>query len=155
MGLDVGKDFHRLFRSANLSKPAWGAREERNPEHKAYGRDELDAPSCMEGGGASDEGAAVAAKKHEKNPEFYGELLYYYDGTAFLFLGDLGEVHRDLGGSDSYADAVDKTTAYQHTVAIARDLNGCPGEPEETRYEDRVAAADFVGERTSEEGANH
>ena len=155
MGLNTGKDFHRLFCSADFSKPARGAREERDPEHEAHGRDELDAPSCAEGGGACDEGAAVADEKHDEDAPFNGELLDHDDGTAFLFFGDLGEVHRDLGGSDPYADAVDKTTAYQHTVAIAGDLNGCAGEPEETRYEDGVAAADSVGERTSEEGAYH
>ncbi len=84
---------------------------------------------------------------------FDGELLDHDDGTALFLFRDLGEVHRDLGGGDSYAYAVDKTTTYQHTVAIAGDLNGCAGEPEETCYEDGVAAADFVGERTSEEGA--
>ena len=155
MGLDVGKDFHRLFCSANFSKPARGAREERDPEHEAHGRDELDAPSCAEGGRAGDEGAAVAHEKHDEDAPFDGELLDHDDGTAFFFFGDLGEIHRDLGGGDSYADAVDKTTAYQHTVAIAGDLNGCAGKPEETCYEDGVAAADFVGERTSEEGAHH
>ena len=155
MRLDAGKDSHRLFRPADFSKPAWGAREERDPEHEAHGRDELDAPSCAEGGGTSDEGAAVADKKHDENTPFDGKLLDHDDGTAFFFFGDLGEVHRDLGGSNSYADAVDKTTAYQHTVAIAGDLNGCASEPEETRYEDGVAAANFVGERTSEECAYH
>ena len=125
-----------MFRSANFSKPAWGAREERDPEHEAHSWDELDAPSCAEGGGPGDEGAAVTAKEHDKDSEFDRELLYHDDRTALFLFGDLGEVHRDLGGSDSYADAVDKTTAYQHTVSIAGDLNGCAGKPEETCYED-------------------
>ena len=155
MGLNTGKDFHRLFCSAHFSKPAWGAREKGDPEHEARGRDKLDAPSCAEGGGASDERAAVAYKKHDKDTRFYGELLDHNNGASFFLFGDLGEVHRDLGGGDSYAHAVDKTTAYQHPVAIASDLNSCAGEPEETCYEDGVAAADFVGERTSEERAYH
>ena len=125
-----------MFCSANFSKPAWGAREERDPEHEAHSRDELDGPSCAEGGGPSNEGAAVTAKEHNEDPKLYRELLDDDDRTAFFLFGNLGEVHRDLGGSDSYADAVDKTTAYQHTVSIAGDLNGCAGEPEETCYED-------------------
>ena len=153
MGLNTGKDFHRLFCSAHFSKPAWGAREEGDPEHEAHRRDKLDAPSCAEGGRATDEGAAVAYEKHNEDAPLDCELLDHNNGATFFLFGDLGEVHRDLGGGDSYAHAVDKTTAYQHPVAIAGDLNGCAGEPEETCYEDGVAAADFVGERTSEEGA--
>lgn len=94
VGLDAGKDFHRLFSSADFSKPAWGPREERDPEHEAHSRDELDAPSCAEGGGAGDEGAAVADEEHDEDAPFDGKLLDHDDGTAFFFFGDLGEVHR-------------------------------------------------------------
>ena len=140
----MGKDLHGLVCSAHFSKPARGAREEGDPHHEAHGRDKLDTPSCAEGSGASDEGAAKTYKEHEKDTPLNRELLDNNNGASLFFFGDLGEVHRDLGGGDSYAHAIDKTTTYQHPVAIACHLNGCAGEPEETCYEDGVTAADFV-----------
>lgn len=152
--LDARQDFDGLFGAADFGEPARRAREEGDAEHEACGGDELDAPCGAKGCGAGDEGAAIADEEHDEDAPFDGELLDHDDAPAFLLLGDFGQVDGHLGGCHADADPVEDAAGDEHAEAIAGDLHGGPGEPEETGEEDGVPAADAVGEGPGEDGAN-
>lgn len=124
MGLNLRKNLDRFIKSVDFSEPSRGAWKEWKANHEYDSRNELNPPSGSERRRSWNERAAVPDEEHDENAPLNGKLLDDDERTALLLFSYLCEVDRNLRGSNSDTDSIEKATSDEHTESVDCSLDG-------------------------------
>jgi hypothetical protein len=154
--LDIREDLNGFLLSSDFGQPARRAMQERCSKHEDDGGDKLNRPRSSEGcsGRALDEAASISDEVHDEDTPLDGPLLDDDNRASNFLSGDLGEVDGYLTGRNTNTDTIDKASGYKHADAVGCDLDRCSTKPPEAGKENGVSATDFVGDWSSNNGAD-